>query len=163
MIPYAGADRRVRQFKDDCGNPADEQRDRILEYSPRYGIRRQQCCFAHGTGEINFLALVSHQRCTCGGVQLILQARGEPDDREHERSILPEDRVLLERKAAMDYEATNRVGTPLEVLRAFLKLGLISFGGPIAHIGYFRQEFVVRRRWISDAAYTDIVALCQFL
>jgi chromate transporter len=54
-------------------------------------------------------------------------------------------------------------GSTLEVLRAFLKLGLISFGGPIAHIGYFRQEFVVRRRWIGDAAYTDLVALCQFL
>jgi chromate transporter len=54
-------------------------------------------------------------------------------------------------------------GTPLEVLRVFLKLGLISFGGPIAHIGYFREEFVVRRRWIGDAAYSDLVALCQFL
>jgi chromate transporter len=48
-------------------------------------------------------------------------------------------------------------------LRVFLKMGLISFGGPIAHIGYFREEFVVRRRWIGDAAYTDLVALCQFL
>jgi chromate transporter len=54
-------------------------------------------------------------------------------------------------------------GSPLEVLRVFLKLGLISFGGPIAHIGYLRQELVVRRRWIGDAAYTDLVALCQFL
>jgi len=52
---------------------------------------------------------------------------------------------------------------PLEVLRAFLKLGLTSFGGPIAHFGYFREEFVVRRRWLDDAAYTDLVALCQFL
>jgi chromate transporter len=50
-----------------------------------------------------------------------------------------------------------------EVLRVFLKLGLISFGGPIAHIGYFRDEFVMRRRWLDDATYTDIVALCQFL
>jgi chromate transporter len=54
-------------------------------------------------------------------------------------------------------------GPPLEVLRVFLKMGLISFGGPIAHIGYFREEFVARRRWIGDAAYTDLVALCQFL
>jgi len=54
-------------------------------------------------------------------------------------------------------------GSALEVLRVFLKLGLISFGGPIAHIGYFREEFVVRRRWIGDAAYSDLVALCQFL
>jgi len=53
--------------------------------------------------------------------------------------------------------------SPIEVLRAFLKLGLISFGGPIAHLGYFREEFVTRRRWIDDAAYTELVALCQFL
>jgi chromate transporter len=50
-----------------------------------------------------------------------------------------------------------------EVCAAFLKLGLISFGGPIAHLGYFHTEFVTRRRWISDAAYADLVALCQFL
>jgi chromate transporter len=53
--------------------------------------------------------------------------------------------------------------SPFEVLRVFLKLGLICFGGPIAHIGYFRDEFVVRRRWLDDATYTDLVALCQFL
>lgn len=51
----------------------------------------------------------------------------------------------------------------LEVFRAFLKLGLTSFGGPIAHLGYFREEFVVRRGWLDDATYTDLVALCQFL
>jgi chromate transporter len=51
----------------------------------------------------------------------------------------------------------------LEVLRAFLKLGLTSFGGPVAHIGYFREEFVVRRRWLDDAAFSDLVGLCQFL
>src|SRR6202040_3959660 len=51
----------------------------------------------------------------------------------------------------------------LEVLRAFLKLGLTSFGGPVAHIGYFREEFVVRRGWLDDAAFSDLVALCQFL
>lgn len=44
-----------------------------------------------------------------------------------------------------------------------LRLGLTSFGGPIAHLGYFRDEFVVRRRWLSDNAYADLVALCQFL
>jgi chromate transporter len=53
--------------------------------------------------------------------------------------------------------------SPLEVLRVFLKLGLTSFGGPVAHIGYFREEFVVRRRWLDDAAFSDLVALCQFL
>src|SRR5580658_9865864 len=51
----------------------------------------------------------------------------------------------------------------LEVLAAFLKLGLISFGGPVAHLGYFRAEFVGRRRWLDEAEYADIVALCQFL
>ncbi len=50
-----------------------------------------------------------------------------------------------------------------QVFAVFLKLGLISFGGPIAHLGYFRDEFVTRRRWFSDKAYTDLVALCQFL
>jgi chromate transporter len=53
--------------------------------------------------------------------------------------------------------------SPVEVLRVFLKLGLTSFGGPIAHIGYFRDEFVMRRRWLDDATYTDLLALCQFL
>lgn len=46
---------------------------------------------------------------------------------------------------------------------AFLKLGLTSFGGPVAHLGYFRNEFVVQRRWLSEQHYADIVALCQFL
>ncbi len=45
----------------------------------------------------------------------------------------------------------------------FLKLGLTSFGGPIAHLGYFRNEFVLRRQWLDDARYGDLVALCQFL
>jgi chromate transporter len=49
------------------------------------------------------------------------------------------------------------------VLLAFAKLGVSCFGGPIAHIGYFREEFVVRRRWIDEAAFADLVALCQFL
>jgi chromate transporter len=57
----------------------------------------------------------------------------------------------------------RRVHSPLEVLRVFLKLGLTSFGGPIAHVGYFRQEFVARRGWLDEAAFSDLVALCQFL
>ena len=57
----------------------------------------------------------------------------------------------------------RRVGSPLEVLLVFLKLGVSCFGGPIAHIGYFRDEFVVRRRWLDEQAYADLVALCQFL
>jgi len=59
-------------------------------------------------------------------------------------------------------ELTPR-GSPLEVLLAFLKLGLTSFGGPVAHLGYFRSEFVERRRWLDDKSYSDLVALCQFL
>ncbi|SUV69170.1 chromate transporter [Bordetella avium] len=54
-------------------------------------------------------------------------------------------------------------GGVAEVFGAFLKLGLTSFGGPIAHLGYFRSEFVERRRWLDDRSYTDLVALCQFL
>ena len=51
----------------------------------------------------------------------------------------------------------------MEVFLAFLKLGVTSFGGPIAHIGYFRIEFVERRKWLSERAYADLVALSQFL
>src|ERR671912_119285 len=54
-------------------------------------------------------------------------------------------------------------GSPREVFLTFLKLGLTSFGGPIAHLGYFRDELVLRRRWIDEAGYADLVALCQFL
>jgi chromate transporter len=50
-----------------------------------------------------------------------------------------------------------------QVFSAFLKLGLTSFGGPVAHLGYFRQEFVERRKWFDERAYADLVALCQFL
>ncbi len=53
--------------------------------------------------------------------------------------------------------------SPREVFAAFLKLGCTAFGGPIAHLGYFQREFVVRRQWIDDHAYADFVALCQFL
>ena len=57
----------------------------------------------------------------------------------------------------------NRSGSPLEVMLAFGKLGVTCFGGPIAHIGYFRDEFVVRRHWLDEQTYADLVALCQFL
>lgn len=77
----------------------------------------------------------------------------------------------LQDYALMANEYSDSLGNPddresqsaAEVLRAFLKMGLISFGGPVAHIGYFREEFVIRRRWLDDATYTDLVALCQFL
>ncbi len=74
-------------------------------------------------------------------------------------------------KQAQD-PATRTVGMPrqgpavfavLGVFLIFLRLGLTSFGGPIAHLGYLRSEFVERRKWLEDAAYVDLVALCQFL
>lgn len=65
---------------------------------------------------------------------------------------------------AMRTEAdSQKHGTPGEVFVTFLKLGVTSFGGPIAHLGYFRDELVVRRKWIDEPGYADLVALCQFL
>jgi chromate transporter len=63
------------------------------------------------------------------------------------------------------YPESRRRGaaSALEVLAAFVKLGMTSFGGPVAHIAYFRTEFVQRRRWLNEQAYADLVALCQFL
>ena len=49
------------------------------------------------------------------------------------------------------------------VFRVFLRLGCTSFGGPVAHLGYFREEFVNRRKWVDDGQFVDLVALCQFL
>jgi chromate transporter len=63
----------------------------------------------------------------------------------------------------MTMSVTKQTGSPFEVLLIFLKLGLSCFGGPIAHIGYFRDEFVVRQHWLDERAYADLVALCQFL
>lgn len=63
----------------------------------------------------------------------------------------------------LDIDKHQGSGNAGEVFLAFLKLGLTSFGGPIAHLGYFRDEIVLRRRWIGETAYGDLVALCQFL
>ncbi|WP_029421561.1 chromate efflux transporter [Alicyclobacillus macrosporangiidus] len=60
-------------------------------------------------------------------------------------------------------EHRTAAGSTGEVFRVALRLGLTSFGGPIAHLGYFRDEYVARRRWLDDTTYTDLVALCQFL
>lgn len=60
-------------------------------------------------------------------------------------------------------DETAARGSTGEVFLAFLKLGLMSFGGPVAHLGYFRGEFVERRGWLDDKSYSDLVALCQFL
>lgn len=58
---------------------------------------------------------------------------------------------------------TKAVRVPVfEIFRTFLALGFTSFGGPIAHLGYFREEFVTRKKWLDDRVYADLVALCQF-
>lgn len=58
---------------------------------------------------------------------------------------------------------TASVRRLLEILGVALRLGIMSFGGPIAHLGYFREEYVQRRKWLDDKTYADLVALCQFL
>jgi chromate transporter len=65
--------------------------------------------------------------------------------------------------ATVEADEARGVGSPLEVFFIFLKLGLTSFGGPIAHLGYYRDELVTRRRWIDEAGYGDLIALCQFI
>ena len=65
--------------------------------------------------------------------------------------------------AATHEHAQPSRGSCLEVFLVFLRLGLTSFGGPVAHLAYFRTEFVDRRQWLDDYAYSDLVALCQFL
>ena len=74
------------------------------------------------------------------------------------------DEVARETYPAEEWRAaTPTLGAALEVLGVATRLGLTSFGGPIAHLGYFREEYVVRRRWLDERAYADLVALCQFL
>jgi chromate transporter len=63
----------------------------------------------------------------------------------------------------MTTSTTRADQSPWTVFLIFLRLGLTSFGGPVAHLGYFREEFVSRRQWLSDRSYADLVALCQFL
>src|SRR6266699_5165831 len=70
----------------------------------------------------------------------------------------------LEAKGARRPRSAQKpAGNALEVFRIFLRLGLTSFGGPVAHLGYYRTEFVERRKWLDEHSYADIVALCQFL
>ncbi|MGB5829787.1 MAG: chromate efflux transporter [Pseudomonas mandelii] len=59
--------------------------------------------------------------------------------------------------------ASVKTDNPWAIFLIFLRLGLTSFGGPVAHLGYFRDEFVARRRWLGEAAYAELIALCQFL
>jgi chromate transporter len=70
-----------------------------------------------------------------------------------------EGNILTEKSSAK----LTKADTPWAVFLVFLRLGLTSFGGPIAHLGYFREEFVVRRQWLSERSYVDLIALCQFL
>ncbi|WP_438970997.1 chromate transporter, partial [Methylophaga sp.] len=57
----------------------------------------------------------------------------------------------------------KHIGSVVEVFVAFLKLGLTSFGGPIAHIAYYRHVFIEQRKWLSEAQFAQLLALCQFL
>lgn len=66
-------------------------------------------------------------------------------------------------KAAMQHESKSKLRALLEVLAVSTKLGLTSFGGPIAHLGYFHDEYIRRRKWMDERSYADLVALCQFL
>jgi len=63
----------------------------------------------------------------------------------------------------MDRVAGSSSSHVLEVLAVATRLGLTSFGGPVAHLGYFRDEYVIRRKWLDETTYADLVALCQFL
>jgi chromate transporter len=74
---------------------------------------------------------------------------------EHRKSDRDENRA--------DHHAGGLSQTVVEPFLLFLRLGLTSFGGPIAHLGYFRHEFVERRKWLTEKAFADLVALCQFL
>ncbi len=60
-------------------------------------------------------------------------------------------------------EGMNHFRSSVQVFLVFLKLGFTAFGGPVAHIAFFREEFVVRKRWMTESDYAEIVALCQFL
>src|SRR5450830_520340 len=71
--------------------------------------------------------------------------------------------IALTETPTLAHSPTDRPASAWSVFLIFLRLGLTSFGGPIAHLGYFRDEFVTRRRWLSERSYGDLVALCQFL
>jgi chromate transporter len=76
---------------------------------------------------------------------------------------IPEENALDETLAQETHSTVHGRGSFLEVLAVAARLGLTSFGGPIAHLGYFRDEYVVRRKWLDEKSYADLVALCQFL
>ncbi len=83
-----------------------------------------------------------------------------------EAALSPDRRTTTPRPtspAREEVKTPSTSGSVGEVFRAYLKLGVTSFGGPIAHLGYFRNELVLRRGWIDEAGYADLIALCQFL
>lgn len=69
---------------------------------------------------------------------------------------------LTEGKRALDHPKVQK-GSALEVLKVAVRLGLTSFGGPIAHLGYYREEYVIRRNWLDEKTFADLVSLCQML
>lgn len=83
-----------------------------------------------------------------------------PADVNHQASRTD---VSAVRPGAAPSEIPQKKGSAWEVFTTFLRLGLTSFGGPVAHLGYFRGEFVERRRWLDERSYADLVGLCQFL
>lgn len=96
-----------------------------------------------------------------------VDAHPEPDDAPVPGPAAPKPPPLESRAEPPPLELSTdppeQRGSALEVLRAFTVLGLTSFGGPVAHLGYFREQLVVRRRWITEQGYADLVALAQFL
>src|SRR5215213_2426563 len=72
------------------------------------------------------------------------------------------ERLTMETQAPTNSTAQSP-GSVFEVLKAATRLGLTSFGGPVAHLGYFREEYVNRRKWVDETTYADLVALSQFL
>jgi chromate transporter len=69
----------------------------------------------------------------------------------------------VQNRGVVDPHPVDPTSSLLQIFLIYLRLGCTSFGGPIAHLGYFRDEFVVRRRWLDERAYADLVGLCQFL
>ena len=83
--------------------------------------------------------------------------------REEEEASLAGPDELADAGVPRATPVTPPRGSPVEVLLVALRLGLTSFGGPVAHIGYFRAEYVGRRRWLDEATFADLVAIAQFL
>jgi chromate transporter len=87
----------------------------------------------------------------------------EIPDRGRPVGLQPTDLIRGRIPAGRPRSKKETAGSAAEVFRVFLRLGLTSFGGPVAHLGYFRAELVQRRQWLDEGAFADIVALCQFL